>query len=242
MERNEYAAMRAVEDRHWWYRGLRAVVREALAQYGATAMRILDAGCGTGANLALLAGDHQPLGVDFAHEAVAFCRERAFRQTARASVAALPFGDDAFDAVLSCDVLCHKSLPDKPAAFAELARVVRPGGLVLINLPAYRWLHSSHDIHVHTDARFTAPQVRALLDAAGCAPLRVTYWNTALFPPLAAIRLLRKVWPPQGSDLEAGAAPWAAPLLGPLLEAEAKLALTATLPYGMSVFAVGKKG
>ncbi len=143
--------------------------------------------------------------------------------------------------VLSCDVLCHASMPDKRVPFAELARVLRPGGVLLLNLPAFMWLHSSHDRAYHTDRRFTPGEVRGRLEEAGLEPLRVTCWNSVLFPAAVAVRLLRRLTRPEGSDLAAGSAAAAGPLFGAAFALERALLRRVPLPLGLSVFAVARR-
>lgn len=242
MELAEYATMAEVEERHWWYRALRAMIADAWVRHvHLKRPRLLDVGCGTGANLRALRDRAQPAGIDFSPEAVRWCRSRGLDQTAVASAAALPFPAASFDVVLSCDVLCHASLPDKRATFAELARVLRPGGVLLINLPAFQWLYSSHDRAYHTDHRFTPAEVHRLLAAAGLEPLRVTCWNSVLFPVAAGIRLLRRYTKPEGSDLAVGSGDALGPLFNGALTLERYLLRHMALPVGTSVFASARK-
>jgi len=243
MELAEYATMAEVEERHWWYRALRAVIDEAWARHVdcPAPRRLLDVGCGTGANLLALRDRAVPAGIDFSPEAVRWCRGRGLADTAVASAAALPFPEGRFDVALSCDVLCHASLPDKRAPLAEMARVLRPGGVLLLNLPAFQWLHSSHDRAYHTDRRFTRAEVAELLRGAGLAPLQVGYWNGVLFPAAAAMRLLRRVTRPEGSDLAAGSGAGAGRLFDAALALERALTRRVPLPMGLSVFAVARK-
>lgn len=243
MELAEYATMAEVEERHWWYRALRAVITEAWTRHvqGGTAPALLDVGCGTGANLLALRDRARPCGIDFSPEAVHWCRSRGLAATAVASAASLPFGPERFDVVLSCDVLCHGSLPDKEAPLAEMARVLKPGGVLLLNLPAFQWLYSSHDRAYHTDRRFTRGEVRALLERAGLEPVRVIYWNSVLFPVAAGVRLLRRFTKPEGSDLAAGSAAAGGPLFDAAFALERALRRHVSLPFGVSVFAAARK-
>ena len=242
MELAEYATMAAAEERHWWYRGLRALIGEAWgAHVRLPRPRLLDVGCGTGANLLALAGRCEPVGLDVAPEAIAWCRRRGLAATTVGSADALPFPAASFDAVLSCDVLSHQRLPDRLRPLREMARVLRPGGVLLLNVPAYRWLLSSHDRAVQMDHRFTRGEVALLLRQAGLAPVRVTYWNTALFPAAAAVRLLRRLTRPPTSDLDAGSAAAAGSLFEAALAGERRLLRHLDLPFGLSVFAVARK-
>lgn len=243
MNREEYAVMFAAEDQHWWYAGLRGMLGQAWSRYVAgPAPRVLDAGCGTGATLAWVQGrsERLPIGIDLSPEAIGFCRQRGIPTTARASIQALPFSTAAFDVVISLDVLYHRAVSDRTQAIAALHAVLKPGGLVILNLPAYQWLHSSHDVAVHTAHRFTRRECIAMLETAGFEVVQATYWNTLLFPLILGIRLWRKVRPPVESDL---APPSAAAnrCLGLVLRAERTLLGFFPLPFGVSVFVVARK-
>lgn len=248
MNLDEYAVMRAAEDGHWWYRGLREVIRLHWARHLAAVPRprFLDVGCGSGANLAAFATLGEPVGADFAPAAVRLCRERGLPATAVASAARLPFPAASFDLVLSCDVLCHRSLADRDVPLAEMARVLRPGGVVMLNLPAFQVLHSPHDEAYGQDRRFTRPELAVLLRDAGLEVVASTYWNSLLFPAAAAARLWRRLrrggsGGGGGSDLATGAGSGLGPVLDRVLAVERALLGVAPLPFGLSVFVVGRK-
>ncbi len=244
MNIDEYAIMRRVEDQHWWYVALRDIVRmfwDTYAPKQGQPVRLLDAGCGTGANLAMLSGKGTAFGVDFAPEAVRLCRERGLARTAVASIDALPFSEESFDLVLSCDVICNRSIPDKRLAVNELARVLRPGGVLFLNLPAYQWLWSSHDAAVHTDRRFTRTQINRLLRNAGLAPRRLTHWNATLFPPIALTRLWRRRSDRRTSDLDNASGERFSTFFQRILTLEQRLLRRTTLPFGTSIFAIATK-
>jgi ubiquinone/menaquinone biosynthesis C-methylase UbiE len=189
MELAEYTLMDAAEDHMWWYRALRRRLLDALADVHGS---VLDAGCGTGGLLARLGAarpDLQLVGVEWADQA---CRRAAAKSDASlvlGTVNALPFRDGCFDAAISADVLCHRAV-EPTSALAELGRVLRPGGRLVINMPAYMWLVSAHDRQVHNARRHTAGQLRSLLLAAGFRRLRVGYWNSLLLPLMIAQRKL----------------------------------------------------
>ncbi len=245
MNLREYEIMYHVEDRHWWYIALRGVIEHYWRKrMSVSAPKVLDIGCGTGASLEWLprgprAGDC--VGVDFSKEAVRFCRTRGLDRTACASALSLPFPPSTFDAALFCDVLCHRSIPDPVEALREIHAVLKPGGLLFMNLPAYQWLYSSHDVAVHTARRFTRGQTIALLRAAGFELLDTTYWNTVLFPPILLTRMWRKYFPPPESDLAGFHDGAANRLLSRFLGIERALLRLAPMPFGLSVFAVGRK-
>jgi SAM-dependent methyltransferase len=237
METPEYALMDAAEEAMWWYRALHRRLLDALAEVDGA---VLDAGCGTGGFMARLAAQRPDLrvaGIDYFPAAAARAAKKSGRPAACASVQVLPFADGVFDAVVSADVLCHRSL-EPGAALDEFARVLRPGGRLVLNLPAFDWLRSAHDIRVKTARRSTAGALKTLLQAHGFAPVRVGYWNSLLLPLMVLERkvLARKADSP--SDVK----PFP-PLLDSALfavtELERKLSLA--LPAGGSVFTIARR-
>jgi SAM-dependent methyltransferase len=240
----EYEAMYRVEDTHWWYGGLRSLAVAAViaeARRLERPPRVLDAGAGTGGMLARLRGVGELYGVEIAPEGLRFCRERGLSGLVRGSVNALPFRSAAFDIALSLDVLYHQAVPDDVAAARELARVLRPGGLLVLNLPAYNALRSAHDEAIHTARRYTRRQVVQLLEAAGLHPERVTHWNALLLPLAAASRLLSRLRPgPSGSDVHP-VHPAFNRALAAVLRLEAAGLAHADLPAGLSVLALARR-
>lgn len=231
--------MYAVEETHWWYRGLRRQLFRHWRRYmpGGGSSRLLDLGCGTGATLERLETHGWAAGLDIAPEALACCKDRGLCRLARGSVEALPFGDNVFDAVVTLDLIEHALVRDKAKAFAEAARVLRPGGLIFVNLPAFQWLLSSHDAAVCNDHRFTRAEIAGHLEDSGVEVLTASYWNTLLFPAAAAVRLLRKRDSGRASDLEETPGRIASAAFGVALRLETLL----PRPFGLSVFAVGRK-
>ena len=244
---DEYRVMFEIEDDYWWYRGLRELIKNLLAQYVPVNLlrpMILDVGCGTGANLKLLQSYGNAIGVDISEQAIGFCRARGIPQGRMflASAIDLPFPDSQFDLAVSFEVLCN--LQDDAAAFREIARVMKPGAPFIVGLPAYQWLWCTHDVAVGHQRRYDARQVRKKLSAAGFEIERVTYANAMLFPLIAAVRLLgRRVKQAQDgvhSDL--------VPLpriinasLTALFVAEMRAVSRVNLPFGVTLIAVARK-
>lgn len=246
MEPDEYDRMDRVEETMWWYRALHARVIAALGREpGDPALPVLDAGCGTGGLLRRLAAvfpDRRFAGVDVAEGAVRRARRKApAAMLAVASITALPFPAASFGAVVSCDVLCHRRV-DEAAALAELRRVLAPGGVLVLNLPAHRWLHSAHDRRVHNARRYGRAELGRLLEGAGFAPLAVGFWNSLLLPLMVVQRkLLAPLRRADASDVAAFSPPIDA-MLHRVTQAEAALARWGLrFPAGGSLLAVARR-
>lgn len=242
MKSDEYEIMFRVEDHHWWYVGLRGILDLYWQRHVASEKPdVLDVGCGTGATLDALRDTANATGIDAASEAIRLCRMRELPSTVAASAEALPFSDNRFDVVISCDVLCHRSIQDKSIPLREMRRVLKPGGLLFLNLPAYQWLHSSHDVHVYTDKRFTRREVALLLEESGFEVVQTSYWNTILFPLIAGLRFWRKAFPLPASDLNEDRPSSLSYVFGACLAVERRLLRYTPLPFGLSVFALARK-
>ncbi|MEA2149841.1 MAG: hypothetical protein QOD69_1671 [Solirubrobacteraceae bacterium] len=181
------------EERHWWYRGRRrvlAAVLDGLALPAGT--RILDAGCGSGRNMADLARRGTVAGVELASSSLEAARARDVGEVRAGSLEEpLPFADGAFDLAVALDVLEH--LSDDALAWRELARVVAPGGRLVVTVPQYAWLWGEHDVVSHHHRRYTRAMLVAHAARAGWRPERLTAFNSALLPAIAAVRLLQRL-------------------------------------------------
>lgn len=245
MKTEEYRRMYEAEETQWWYAGMRAITAAlldpALARRGeaATRPRILDAGCGTGNNLRHLSARGVAVGVDLSDEALRFCLGRGVAAV-RGNVLSLPFADGTFDCVTSFDVLYHAWVTDDRAAVRELVRVLRPGGVLLVRVPALKALWGAHDEAVQSRHRYTRAEVADLLRDAGLVVERATYANTLLFPLLLLRRTADRLSGRHGSDVGFLPAPleW---LFRAALRVESVLVRLISLPVGASVFAVGRR-
>lgn len=241
MNLEEYERMYAVEESQWWYVGMRAISGALLdgALPSGSRARILDAGCGTGNNLVHLGGRGTTIGVDLSDEAIRFCRTRNVT-VSRGNLLSLPFRDGSFDLVTSFDVLYHRWVTDDTAAARELVRVLRPGGLLLVRVPALGMLWGAHDEAVHSRHRYTRGELVALFRRVGLDVVRSTYCNSLLFPVLAVRRTLDRLLHRHGSDV-ALLSPFLENVFRSLLLAEARFVRLASFPIGASVVALGRK-
>ena len=225
---------------HWGFVALREFVVDTVTARLPPGTRILDVGCSTGHVIAEIPDTYERTGVDISARAIELARAaRPDIRFAEASVENLPFDDGSFDAVLSTDVLSDKGVEDEAVALGELHRVLRPGGVLLIQLPAYAWLKGDYDDVVATARRYNARSLRRLLQTGGFVIEHLTYRVTALFP-LAAIRRL-VADSGSGNDLEVPR-PALNRLLTRITRAENRFAVRHRLPFGLSVFAIAAAG
>jgi ubiquinone/menaquinone biosynthesis C-methylase UbiE len=240
----EYALMDRAEAGMWWYRALRDRAEAALRPLAAApGGPWLDCGCGTGGLLQHLARAFpgQPLvGLDYNPAAAGRAAAKSGAAVAAGDAGRLPFAAASFAAVASLDVLCHAAV-DEAAALAEMRRVLRPGGVLLLNLPAFAWLHSAHDRRVHNARRYTARQARALVAGAGFEAVEARYWNALLLPLMVLQRKVLARGEAAASDV-APFPPWLDASLYAATRAEAALArFGLRYPAGGSVLVTARR-
>lgn len=243
MREDEYRRLDELEDSMWWFAGLRGMVLTLLARHGAGRdSRLLDAGCGTGGMLKEIAGRYPAMaleGLDLSPSACAFAMRKTGAIIRRGSVNEMPYPDGAFDVVVSLDVLDSDDV-DPARAVAEFRRVLKTGGLLILNVAAYQWMLSYHDAAVGQSRRFTRREVDALLEGSGLTVLQGTYWNTFLFPLMV---LRRKFLPARGrgSDVRGIARPLDALFRGTVAVERGLIGAGIRLPFGGSVLAAARK-
>jgi len=242
VEVEEYARIAAAEDEHWWYRNTRALMADLLAPWLGRDQLILDAGCGPGGNGAWLADHGCVVGADLSDDALRFVQARRPETLpARASVTQLPFADGSFDVAVAITVLF--SVADDALAARELARVLTPGGAVLLFEPAFESLRRAHDVTVHGIHRYRRRGLAALATAAGLRLRRATYAYSFLAPPAALLHMLERrsrTGPvrDQGSDVERRALDR---LFAPLAAAERRWLIRHDVPVGTSAVVLATK-
>jgi SAM-dependent methyltransferase len=241
MRSAEYEAMFRAEETHWWYGALHHLIFDTLERDlpDWREKAILDAGCGTGAVLQRLGNPAKNVGVDLAPEAIAFCRQRGLQNVSKVDICALPFPDGSFEAVICSSVLYHEWVKDVAGAFRELRRVLRPGGLLLVNLPAFEFLHSAHDDAVMTKKRFRKNEVRALLIEGGFAIQRLSYWTALLFPLAVIARTFGGS--KTGRDFDSSPKSFAHRLFARTMKIELALLRAVSFPFGVAIFATARK-
>jgi SAM-dependent methyltransferase len=237
------------EQRHFWFQGFRRFVlpfiQEAIS--GLTRPRLLDCGCGTGGNLRFLQQFGEPFGVDLTWRGLQFAHGHGLTRLAQGSVAALPFSTGTIDVALSFDVLYCLEDEDERLAIAEMHRVLRPGGSLIVNAAALDLLKGDHSVLVSEVRRYTRESLRLKLERAGFRVDRVTYTNATLFPVTAAVRALQRlrgVKPDGGrrGDFYVPPAPVNALFAGALAFESKLIGAGINMPIGSSVLCLARKG
>lgn len=249
MEHQEYRTMYALESYYWWFvarRNLVTAIVKAEAEKQSkndpnTTPKIFDVGCGTGANLAAFKEYGQVFGIDMSTEAIQFCRQRGLHNLSLSKIEALAYLPDSFDIITALDVLEH--IDNDNQAIQELYRSCRPGGLLLITVPAYGFLWSEHDEALHHRRRYAGHELRNKLVLAGFEIERCSYFITLLFFPILCIRILQGIFKksthPQTSHIELSNT--INSLLIGLLALEQYLFKYINLPFGVSIVCLARK-
>jgi SAM-dependent methyltransferase len=245
MDRLLEATARAERD-HFWFRGFRRFVTPLLAdaarERAPAPLSILDCGCGTGNNLTLLRRFGRACGIDITWSGLDYARQRGERQVARASATSLPFPRDTFDLVASFDVLYAFDDDMERDALNEMFRVLRPGGYLLVNVAALKFLVGNHSVLGGEVRRYHREELREHLTRTGFDVARITYTNFSLLPIVATVRLAQRLVGHHESDREmtVPAAPVNAILSG-ALAVEASAIKLINMPLGSSLLALARK-
>jgi SAM-dependent methyltransferase len=246
MNIREYEKMYRVEDDNWWYVGLRELTHAFINKFSKRKIdrMFLDAGCGTGGMLAECSG-YNAVGLDISEESIKFCKLRNLHNLVRGSISDIPFKKNAFNIIISLDVIYHLNVPDDMHALKEIHRIMTDDALLLLNLHAYNFLRSAHDIAFHTRQRYTLRDVKEKVERSGFIVERITYRNTVLFPLIAAIRIIKKYCSSDRETIESDmrALPFLLnKFLSGILKFENRLIMLGmNFPFGLSIFCVARK-
>jgi len=244
MHQHTYAIMDEVEGSHWWFVGRRAILESFLDSICSRLPtpdlrpRILDVGCGTGANLEMLSQYGEAEGVDVSDDALEFCRRKGLK-VHKGLAEKLPYEDESFDLTTALDVVEH--LDDDIAGLKEMHRVTKRGGYSLIFVPAFMWLWGVQDDISNHRIRYTKKQIVARLEEAGYAVERATYANFTFFAPILAGRFVMKLTgtkPESENNINVSALNG---IFGKLFSAERYLLKRSNFPFGVSIVVVARK-
>lgn len=240
-----HAKTRQAAESHFWFHGFRRFITPVLDEvaHGRTNLRIIDCGCGVGQNMRLLAPYGQVFGFELEPRAAAASSREFGQPIACADITRIPFPDGAFDLAVSFDVL--QMVEPDVAAVREMARIVRPGGRVLLTVAAFEFLAGDHAEVWSECRRYTRRTATELVESAGLRAERVSFAFATLFPVMLAVRTTQRLLrpfrdAPTHSDMDVPWAPLNSVLTG-LLEGEAALARQVPMPIGTSLIVVAQK-
>ncbi len=238
----EYERMYRFEDHYWWFVSRRELVDALIACLALPpAPIIVDVGCGTGATADLLQKYGMVVGVDISPLALAWCRQRGLNNLLLSAAETLPIASESVNVIVATDILEH--LDDDVAVLREFYRVLKPGGYVVVTVPAYSILWSEHDLALMHRRRYVARVLGRRSRLAGFHVVRLTYALFFLFPLALVMRLLKRK-PPPGKEPEAQLPPipsWLNQMLIRFQRFETRLLKRCTFPWGVSVVAVLQK-
>ena len=251
MEANAYRQFLELERTHWWFRGRRTVYFGLLRHFlgDRSPSRVLDLGCGMGGFLEGLSRScRRVFPSDISHESLQHCRERGFPDSTVSSGYALPYRDESFELVCLFDAIEH--IPDDARVMAEVARVLEPGGSVLVTVPAYQFLYANNDRIAQHQRRYSRGMLEELFRNAGLQVRRNTHSNVLLFPLILpvvlAIKAMEKIFPGKTADSEHTNLSWPIPgfvhdILHGIFAAELPFSRRFDWPAGHSIAAIAQK-
>lgn len=245
MKATEYAAMFDAESEHWWYHNVRGEVKYWIKQASATnaalgKKKLLDLGCGTGGMLKYLRERFKNIdafGLDYYALALDFAKRRNIPRLLQGDVKKMPFAEQTFDFIICLDVLYTKeAYPGFQNTLNDVRRLLKNDGMFILQLPAFQFLQSQHDLNVHGVHRFTANEIQASLRQAGFSRYKIYYRYNLLFGVAWVVRKI--IMRDQSNSHVATPAPWLNSLLYSYFTFESWLNKKLPVPFGLSVFAV----
>jgi ubiquinone/menaquinone biosynthesis C-methylase UbiE len=243
MDPTAYEVVHELEEAHWFFVARRKILSRLLDDLtaGMSCESILDVGCGTGATMRLLERYGEVTGIDISTKALAYCQEHGRSRLCLADGENLPFSDGSFDLVTALDLLEH--LEHEDVGLAEVWRVLRYGGHAVLVVPAYQFLWSDFDKFSGHYRRYTRAELKLSVEGVGFEVIKLTYFNTLLFPFVWGVRTMKNLlgrWVSLSSDLETPGGGLNA-LLAHVFATEGHLVARTDLPFGVSLLCVARK-
>jgi ubiquinone/menaquinone biosynthesis C-methylase UbiE len=239
MNPEEYAQLFRLGETHWWFTGTRDILFSSVSSSQLDGKNILDAGCGSGLMMKRFSGAGKIYGVDKSFEALSHCCGLGFRQVCQGDTLHLPFKSSTFDLIVAADLLEH--CDDDEQALDEFYRVNAAGGRLLVSVPAYNALWSSHDVSLHHKRRYTKNELTRKALRCGYDIERATYFNTVLFPAVALVRLTAGKWSKNHRIQYHENLRLLNELLLGILNMERRLLQKLNFPFGLSLLLLGSK-
>jgi SAM-dependent methyltransferase len=241
MDRSTYDRMRSLQDQHWWFRGRRDILSSLIGDLALPhPAEVLEAGCGPGGNLTMLRRFGRVTGLEPDEASRDYASQRmGVRVEGGLLPDGLPFEPESFDLVCAFDVIEH--VDDDAGSVAALGKLLRVGGYLATTVPGQPWMWSQHDALHHHKRRYRLADYRRLFDAAGLTTLKASYFNTLLFPPIAAIRLAKLAARSKTADDDSLPPEPINNLLAGLFGAERHWLKHAPLPTGVSIVLIAQR-
>ncbi len=243
MDYAAYEQEAKAEKIHWWFAARRTLFMKELTKWGVPKdAKVIDIGTSTGTNLRMLKdnGFTNFIGVDLNKDAIAFCHDKGFEQVFEANACSVPFEDDTFDVVLATDIIEH--IDDDIAALNEIQRILKPGGVAVVTVPAHKILWGANDDFSHHKRRYTRTTLNRQIAQSGLNIEKEYYFNFILYMPILLARVLGRLlnW---GADMERSTKnSMINNILFHIFSADIAVAPHVHMPFGVSIFTLLRKG
>jgi SAM-dependent methyltransferase len=241
MERAAYDRMRELQRDHWWFQARRRILETALESLPLPAgARILEVGCGPGGNIGVLKRFGAVEAVEPDEESRRHTAE-AWRVPVHPGLLpdGLPGADASYDVVAAFDVIEH--VDDDAGSVRALARLLKPGGHLVTTVPAHPWMWSAHDARHHHKRRYTRRAYARLFEDVGLEVVKLSYFNTLLFPLIAGVRVAKTALKIEGAEDDRMPSPAVNRLLGAVMAAERHAIRAGALPFGVSLLLIARR-
>jgi SAM-dependent methyltransferase len=242
MERTVYHRLDQLEGNHWWFVARRKILNSVLKQFAPkqAELRVLEAGCGTGGNLHMLSSFGKLDAFELDDEARAIAKSKLPMEIKSGMLPdQIPYPQGKFDVVVAFDVIEH--VEKDIESLASLAKQLAPGGRLVMTVPALPWLWSKHDETHHHFRRYTSKHLNETLLKAGLKPVRISYFNTLLFPLIAGLRLARKMFGLKETADDAMPSRPVNGILKSIFGFESNWVGRVSMPFGVSLLAVAER-
>lgn len=244
MQNQEYLSMFKVEQSHWWYKGLRQILKFWVNKVGSRS--ILDAGCGTGMNMQMFDSENKEIhGIDPSELAIGFCKQRGLQNLSKGFIQKMDYENEKFDTVYCMDVLGILDDEDIEKSIIEFSRVIKNNGSLIINSAALDWLYSKHDLACNLRRRFYKKELVEILERNNYKIVKATYRVFLLFPLVALVKIIEKIGLSGNKKVENGDLEKTNVLFNTLFPiimfVENKILQIIDLPIGTSIFIVAQK-
>jgi SAM-dependent methyltransferase len=242
MERTVFNRLDQLEGQHWWFAARRKILKSVIGQFAPkkSELRLMEAGCGTGGNLQMLSSFGTLEAFELDDEARAIAKGKLPMDIKSGMLPdQVPYKDGSFDVIVAFDVIEH--VEKDVESLAKLGKQLAPGGRLVMTVPAMPWLWSKHDETHHHFRRYTSASLNEALLKAGLKPVRISYFNTLLFPMIAGLRLIRKAFGINETADDAMPSPAVNGILKSIFGFESNWVGKVSIPVGVSLLAVAQR-